>query len=260
MSTALITGASSGLGEQFAYSLGRRKYNLVLIARREERMRSIAARAKEMGAPETRVIACDLSRREAPEEIQRRLDGEQVTIDYLVNNAGFGTSGHFERLPLERELEEIDLNVKALVALTRLFLPAMVRRHGGTILNVASTAAFQPVPYMTTYAATKAFVLSFSQGLAAELSGTGVTVTAVCPGPVRTEFQGVAHNEKAFMPSFTYMEAPKVVEQAIAAAASRRGVYVNGALNFTMAQMTRFVPRSWVTAIARNIYRPAAGD
>ncbi|MGH7933032.1 MAG: SDR family NAD(P)-dependent oxidoreductase, partial [Candidatus Binataceae bacterium] len=214
---------------------------------------------RELGAPSAEVIPADLGHRAAPGEIYQRLEAEKVEVDYLVNNAGFGTNGRFDRLPLERELEEIDLNIGALVALTRLFLPAMVQRRRGTILNVASTAAFQPVPYMSTYAATKAFVLNFSQGLTAELIGTGVKVTAVCPGPVRTEFQAVAHNEHSRTPSFAYMDATTVVAQSIAAAASGRAVYINGALNFTMAQFTRIVPRSLVTAIARNLYRPA-GD
>jgi uncharacterized protein len=256
--TALITGASSGLGEQFAYALAREKYNVALTARREDRLRNVADRAKELGAGRAEIIAADLARRGTPLEICQHLQREQIAIDYLVNNAGFGTRGHFDCLPLDREIEEIDLNVTAPVALTRLLLPGMVERRHGTVINVASTAAFQAVPYMSTYAATKAFVLSFTEGLAGELAGTGIRVLAFCPGPVKTEFEAVAHTEKSMMPGFVYTDAQRVVAGAIAAAASGRTVYIAGALNFTMAQLTRFVPRALVNRLARNFYRPAA--
>lgn len=256
MPRALITGASSGLGEQFAYQLAQQKYDLVIVARRAERLNAVAARARELGAAETEVIAADLARREAPEEIFGQLTARNLSIDYLVNNAGFGTSGRFAELPLERELEEIDLNVTALVALTRLILPAMVQRHSGTIINVASTAAFQGLSFMSTYAATKAFVLHFTEALAGELVGSGLRVMALCPGPVRTEFQSVAKNEHATMPAMLWEPAEKVVADAITAAASGRRVYIAGALNFLTAQSTRIVPRSFVNFMARRIYRP----
>ena len=173
MATALITGASSGLGEQFAYALGREHYDLVLAARREDRLAAVAGRARTLGAGTVRVIRADLGLHETPAALYQQLTGDGVQIDYLVNNAGFGTSGKFHQLPPERELEEIELNVTSLVATTRLFLPAMVERRRGTVINVASTAAFQATPYMATYGATKAFVLSFSEAVAAELRGTG---------------------------------------------------------------------------------------
>lgn len=259
MPTALITGASSGLGEQFAYALGSEKYDLVLTARREERLRAVADQARANGAGKVEIIAADLAQRGTAEGIFRRLEIAQIPVDYLVNNAGFGTNGRFDRMPLERELEEIDLNVSALIALTRLFLPAMVARNRGTIINIASTAAFQAVPYMSTYAATKAFVLNFTEGIAGELAGTGVKILAFCPGPVRTEFQSVAKNEKAYVPSFVYEDAKTVVARAIAAAASGRTVFISGALNFTMAQLTRIAPRALINRVARRIYRPADG-
>ncbi|MGH7836353.1 MAG: SDR family NAD(P)-dependent oxidoreductase, partial [Candidatus Binataceae bacterium] len=236
MPTALITGASSGLGEQFAYALARQRHDLVLVARRGDRLEQVAARAKELGAARVEIKAMDLGRRETPQAICDQLKHDQIEIHYLVNNAGFGTSGRFNQLALERELEEIDLNVTALVNLTHLLLPAMIARHGGTIINVASTAAFQPVPYMTTYAATKAFVLSFTEGLAGELAGSGIRVMALCPGPVKTEFQAVARNERAMVPSFVWVPAERVVADAIAAAASGRMIYIAGALNFVTAQ------------------------
>src|SRR5690349_7451808 len=162
MATALITGASSGIGESFAYALARRNYDLVLVARRQDRMNAVAAKAKELGAIPTEVVVSDKSRPGAPLELHAHLAAAPIQIDFLINNAGFGTTGRFDRLPLTCEIEEIELNVTALVALTRLFLPAMIARATGTIINVASTAAFQQIPYMATYAATKAFVFSFT--------------------------------------------------------------------------------------------------
>ncbi|HZP45785.1 MAG TPA: SDR family oxidoreductase [Candidatus Binataceae bacterium] len=258
MPTALITGASSGLGEQFAYALARQSFALVLVARRRERLDAVAARARQIGAPRTDVIELDLAKRESPHALCDQLRTLGLQVDYLVNNAGFGTSGFFHKLDLARELEEIDLNISSLVALTRLLLPAMVERHAGTIINVASTAAFQAIPFMSTYAATKAFVLSFTEGLAGELVGTGLRVMALCPGPVKTEFQTVAKNEKSLMPEFVYVPAEKVVAGAISAAASGRTVYIAGGLNFLGAQMTRLAPRSLINLVSRRIYRPNA--
>ena len=256
MPTALITGASSGLGEHFAYALARLNYNLVLVARRKDRLEAVAAHARELGAGPIAIIVSDLSRREAPREICDQLTASKTPIDYLINNAGFGTNGPFDQLALDRELEEIDLNVTALVALTRLLLPPMIERHAGTIINVASTAGFQPLPYMSTYAATKAFVLSFTSALAGELVGTGLRVLALCPGPVATEFQSVAKNEHRRMPKFAFVSAEKVVADGLAAAASGRTVYIPGLPNFIAAQSTRFVPRAVIGFFARRMYKP----
>ncbi len=254
--TALITGASSGLGEQFAYALAHQKFALVLTARREKRLAAIAVKAKELGARCIEIIPVDLTRRDASKEISHKLNDAHIEVDYLVNNAGFGTCGKFDQLPLARELEEVDVNVTAIVALTRLMLPAMIRRGHGTIINVASTSAFQSVPYMTTYAATKAFVLSFTEGLAGELAGTGVRVCALCPGPVRTEFQTVAQNEKGLVPASLYIDREAVVAKGISAAARGRTVYIVGALNFGAAQLTRLLPRALVNRLAREVFRP----
>lgn len=258
MPTALITGASSGLGEQFAYALAQQRYDLVLTARRGDRLAAVAGKARKLGANLVEIIEADLARREAPAEIFAQTEALRLQIDYLVNNAGFGTSGRFDRLELTRELEEIDLNVAALTAMTRLYLPAMVARGGGTIINVASTAAFQALPFMATYAATKAFVLNFTVALAGELAGTGVKVSALCPGPVRTEFQAVARNEHGRLPSFAYLEAETVVAQGIAAAASGKSVHIAGVINFLTAQTTRLLPRGLINFVARRIYRPNA--
>jgi uncharacterized protein len=258
MATALITGASSGIGEVFAHQLARKGYDLVLTARREGRLANVAAEAKEMGAKQVNIIASDLGLRDAPPALVRELETRSLQIDYLVNNAGFGTSGRFDRLPVEREIEEIDLNITALVALTRLLLPAMVERRSGTIINVASTAAFQAVPYMSTYAATKAFVLSFTEGIAGEFAGTGVKILALCPGPVKTEFQSVAKNERGTVPSFMYLEAETVVAQGIAAAENGRMVHIAGVMNFMAAEFQRLIPRAVINQISRRLYRPVA--
>jgi len=256
MPTALITGASSGLGEQFAYALARLNYNLILVARRKDRLEGVAAKARELGASGAEILVADLARREAPREICDQLTASRTAIDYLVNNAGFGTNGPFNQLGLEREVEEIDLNITALVALTHLILPQMIERHAGTIINVASTAGFQPLPYMTIYAATKAFVLSFTSALAGELLGSGVRILALCPGPVATEFQSVAKNEHGRMPKFAFVSAEQVVAEGITAAASGRTVYIPGWINFITAQTTRFVPRNVISFFARRIYKP----
>jgi uncharacterized protein len=260
LATALVTGASSGLGEQFAYVLGREHYDLVLVARREDRLAAVAGRARSFGAGSVRTIRADLAQHETPAALHAQLVADRVHVDYLVNNAGFGTTGNFHRLQFAREIEEIDLNVSAVVAMTRLFLPAMVERRHGTIINVASTAAFQATPYMATYGATKAFVLSFSEALAAEMSDRGVTVMALCPGPVRTEFQKVANNERVRFPSFLWTDAERVVEEAIAAAASGRSLCVSGTINQALALGSKLAPRALSALVSRKLMRPAAAS
>ena len=242
MAAALITGASSGLGEEFALQLARAKRELVLVARREDRLRDVAERAKQAGAPSATTISSNLGRANAAHEIHQQVSAAGIAVDYLVNNAGFGTHGNFAQAPLDREIEQINLNVSALVALTRLFLPGMVAAKRGHIINVASTAAFQPIPWMATYAATKAFVLNFSEALSSELQGTGVTVLALCPGPTRTEFQQVAGVEQSGVPSFAYMDAATVVRQGIDAARRGRALRINGFVNSLMAQNESIAP------------------
>ncbi|HVN28190.1 MAG TPA: SDR family oxidoreductase [Candidatus Binataceae bacterium] len=255
MPTALITGASSGLGEEFAYQLAREHYDLALVARRKDRLESVAAKAREFGAKNVAIFAADLSAPGAVAQLHADVSGAGMDVSYLVNNAGFGTHGSFCELPIEREIEEIELNVTALVALCRMFAPAMVARKSGVIINVASTAAFQPVPWMATYGATKAFVLSFSEALSSEFKESGVTVLALCPGPTRTEFQAVANTAEAAFPDFAYMDAATVVAQGIASAKQGRAVRINGLMNFVMAQTTRLAPRAMVRRIAGAMFR-----
>src|SRR5438094_7791729 len=237
---ALVTGASSGIGEALPRRLARDGRPLVLVARRADRLESLARALRAAHGVEAHVLAQDLLRPGAVQAVLAEVDRRGLTVEWLVNNAGFGTGGRFDQLPVERELEEIRLNVEALVEFTGRCLPAMVARRRGAVMNVASMAAFGPMAYSATYGATKAFVLSFSEAVAAELRGTGVTVMALCPGPVRTEFQKVANNERMRFPSFIWTEADRVVNEAIAPAASGHSLHVAGAYNSAMAIATRF--------------------
>ncbi len=259
MAVALITGASSGIGEQFAYALAGEGYTLVLTARRKDRLEAVAAQARRRGAPEVKIFAADLSQRDAASRLYGDITAGGLKIELLVNNAGFGTRGRFDHLPLERELEQIDLNITALVALTHLFLPDMIAARQGTIINVSSTAAFQSVPFMATYAATKAFVQSFSLALHHELTGTGVNVMSLCPGATRTEFQAVSGNGDALVPSFAYMDAQTVVAQGLRAAKKKRANCINGVMNNFTTEVQRIIPRGLVARIAGTLYRPPEG-
>jgi uncharacterized protein len=260
VATALITGASSGLGAEFARQLARENYRLLLVARRRDRLEQVAGEAKTLGAPDARVIAHDLAAPGAAEALWRQIADDGTTVEYLVNNAGFGAAGSFKRSELKREIDQIGLNVAALVALTRLALPAMVERGHGTIINVASTAAFQPTPFMATYGATKAFVLSFSEALAEELRGSGVTVTALCPGLTRTEFQRVAQVDESIFPAFACMDASTVVAQGIAAAKRGQTVEINGMTNSLMVYAQRLMPRALVRRIAGALFHYRGAD
>ena len=255
MATALITGASSGLGEEFARQLARENNDLVLVARREDRLKAVAAEALKLGSSKVEVIASDLGKPDAAVGLYQEVTRRGIEVDCLVNNAGFGTHGIFHKMPLEREIEEINLNIVALVSLTRVFIEGMVARRHGTVINVASTAAFQPVPYMATYAATKAFVLNFSEAVAFEVRSAGVTVMALCPGPTRTEFQGTAGVATSSFPSFAYMDAETVVAQALASAKRGKSVRINGIINQVMAQSNRISPRAITARIAGALFK-----
>jgi short-subunit dehydrogenase len=187
---SLVTGASSGIGAAFARALRRRGDKLILVARRADRLETLA---RELGGPDVvAIVPVDLTQAEAVEEIARTVEAQGLVVETLVNNAGVGHTGRFLEEAPERILGMLDLNNRAAVAMTRRFVPGMVARKRGTLINVVSTAAFQPVPYLAVYAASKAFLLSFTEGLATELAGTGVRVQALCPGLTATEFQEVA--------------------------------------------------------------------
>jgi len=245
---ALITGASAGLGAEFARQLARRGTPLVLVARREDRLRALA---DEVG--NARVVAADLSAHDAAERLVADLDAAGDEVELLINNAGFGQIGRFASLDAKRQREMIDLNVGTLTDLCRVIAPRMIERKSGGILNIASTAAFQPGPNMAVYFATKAYVLSFTEALHEELKPHGVHVSALCPGPTRTEFGDVAGFGGNGMFDRIAMEAPAVVAAGLAGLARNKAVVVPGAINKIGAASTRFAPRSVVRKIAGAI-------
>ena len=238
---ALITGASSGFGATFARRLAAQGYDLILVARRKDRLDQLSKELSEAHGATAEVIEADLTNDEAVSAVEERLRAGDV--DMLVNSAGFGTNGAFVDLPLDREVEEIDLNVRALTRLTRAALGPMTQRGSGAIINISSTAAFQPLPYMATYAATKAYVLSFSEAVHDEVRDKGVTVTALCPGPVKTEFQQVAGVDADRVPGIVWVDPEKVVDQALAAVRARRASTVPGMINSLGAVTAKFAPR-----------------
>jgi len=245
---ALITGASAGLGAEFARQLARRGTRLVLVARREDRLRTLA---DEVG--NARVIAMDLSAHDAAERLVADLDAAGAEVELLINNAGFGQIGRFASLDAKRQREMIDLNIGTLTDLCRAIAPRMIERNSGGILNIASTAAFQPGPNMAVYFATKAYVLSFTEALHEELKPQGVHVSALCPGPTRTEFGDVAGFGGNGMFDRVAMEAPAVVAAGLTGLANNKAVVVPGAINKIGAASTRFAPRSVVRKIAGAI-------
>jgi short-subunit dehydrogenase len=247
MPTALITGASSGIGLELARIFARQGYDLILVARNRQRLEEIATELKPAAV---KVIAKDLSVAGAAEEIQR----EVPMVDILVNNAGFGVFGKFAGTPLPDELGMLQLNITALVILTKLYLPGMIQAGTGKILNVASTAAFQPGPLMAIYFATKAFVLSFSEAIGNELEGTGVTVTALCPGPTATGFQERGKmQDSGLVKGKKIMDARPVAEAGYRALMAGKPVEIPGLKNKLLAQSVRFSPRNVVTKIARKM-------
>jgi short-subunit dehydrogenase len=249
MKSTLITGASSGIGEVFARRLAGRGENVVLVARSEEKLNALC---NELGRAAAGVncqtVALDLSAAGAAQQLFEETERRGLEVDTLINNAGFGSMGDFLSLDLERELNMIDLNVKSLVELTYLYLAPMRKRRHGAIINVASTAAFQPVPYMATYAATKAFVLSFTEALWDENREYNIRVMALCPGATETNFFEAAGVKK---PPFRVAEtAEDVVGTALRGLDGGKGHIISGWINYVQTQAERLVPRSVVTRIA----------
>lgn len=250
--TALITGASSGIGLELARVFAADKWDVVLVARSEGKLRELAEELQSKHGVTAHVIAVDLAKPGAPDEIIAKLQG--VEIDALVNNAAFGLGGEFVKADVHAELEMIQVNIAALTHLTSLVLPSMVARKRGAILNVASTAAFQPGPFMSVYYATKAYVLSFSEAIAEELSGSGVTVTALCPGPTETGFAAAANIEDS--PLFTKLRpagAREVARAGYEAMKSGKRIAIPGLKNKLLAQSIRISPRRLVTKIVRKM-------
>lgn len=245
---ALITGASAGLGIEFARQLSRDGHRLVLVARRKDRLDSLARELED-----ARAIDLDLSQPGAADRLMKNLAGSKESVDILVNNAGFGLWGKVASQDGAKLREMIDLNCGTLTELSRAVLPDMIERQSGAILNVASTAAFQPGPGMAVYFATKAFVLSFTEALHEEVKSAGIRVSALCPGPTRTEFGDVAGFAGGKMFEKMGMDAAAVVEQGLRSLEHNQAIRVTGMLNKVGAATTRFVPRPIIRKIVGSI-------
>jgi uncharacterized protein len=254
-STCLVTGASSGIGADLARSLATRGHGVTLVARRTERLEQLAAELRDRHRVRVETIGCDLGTADARQRMRAEIEERGLTVEVLVNNAGFGTGGRFDQLDLDRELDMVRVNVEAVVDLCGHYVPAMVRRGRGAVLNLASTAAFQPLPRQATYSASKAFVLTFTDALHEELAGTGVTATTLCPGPVKTEFwTGVGGVEAEGLPSFLVAESAEVAEAGVRGLANGRRVVVPGPLNRLGALGGRHTPRGLLLRVAGKVY------
>ena len=254
--TALITGASSGIGAELARCFAAAGYDLVLAARRAEPMQTLAADLERAHGAACEIVVADLATREGAEAAARAVEARERSFDALVNNAGYGLFGEFESTDLGDELAMMALNMAAPVILTKRLLPKL-RVSRGHVLTIASTAAFQPGPYMAVYYATKAFVRSWSEALAEELRDSGVGVTAVCPGPVASGFQErAAMHDSALVKGKRLPTSAETARAAFDAMRKRRRVYIPGLTNFAMAQSVRFSPRRVVTALVRLMSAP----
>lgn len=252
--TALITGASSGIGYELAKLFARDRYDLVLVARSAEKLARFAGELQRQYQVVVKTVAVDLSTAPAPQFLFDQLQRDGIAVDVLVNNAGYGSFGEFVSMPLEDGLGQISLNITALTAITRLFLPAMVKRGSGKIMNVASTAGFQPGPLMAVYYATKAYVISFSEALANELKLSGVTVTCFCPGATDTGFATRAGNDKTrLFQKFGPMDVKTVASDGYRGLMKGKTLVISGVKNWLVAESVRFAPRKAVTAISRWI-------
>lgn len=254
--TALVTGASAGLGNELARLFAKDGHDVILVARSEQRLRTLADDLASAHGVAAHVLVADLGDPGAPASLFDRVQQRGLSVDFLVNNAGFGSNGAFLDLPLEREMEMVQVNVAALVELTHRFVRPMRERGFGRVMNIASTAGFQPGPYMATYYATKAFVISFTEALAYELRGTGVSVTCHCPGATATEFAATAGNDKsALFQRSGVATAREVALHAYGAMMKEHVLSVHGALNWIGFEALRFTPRSLVRSIAAGLNR-----
>jgi short-subunit dehydrogenase len=251
--TALVTGASGGIGLELARLFAADGHDLVLVARSEDKLVRLAAELKDKYGIAARVLAADLARAQAPSEIFDKLQSEGVNIDALVNNAGFGTYGLFAETDLKQELELLQVNIVALTHLTKLFLPGMIERRRGFVCNVASTAAFQPGPLMAVYYASKAYVLSLSEALSNECEGTGVRVSALCPGPTETGFVAAAGMSESKLFDRGTMTARAVAEAGYRGLLAGKPIVIPGLRNNLVARFVGMMPRGIVTKVVRGI-------
>ncbi|HEX6405533.1 MAG TPA: SDR family oxidoreductase [Pseudonocardiaceae bacterium] len=254
--TALVTGASAGLGAGFARLFAQDHHDLVLVARRRDKLDQLATELRRMHGIHATVIAADLTDPKAPQHLHEELLRAGIEVEFLVNNAGFGANGSFAELELARQLDMVELNVKALMHLTGLVLPGMIARRSGRILNVGSGAGFLPGPFMATYYASKAFVVSFTEALSYELRGTGVTATVLCPGPTETEFAQVsgAHSAAMFK---TAADAASVARYGYRSMLAGKTVAVPGITMKLSLQSLRASPRSVMRVLAGRLNKPA---
>ncbi|SDA34982.1 SDR family oxidoreductase [Sphingomonas sp. NFR15] len=256
--TWLITGASAGLGTLFAERAAAAGHDVILVARRADRLEALAARIAATGATAS-VIACDLGAAGAVAELMREIAARGLVVDTLINNAGFGVRGAFAQSDGAAQTAMIDLNCRALVELAHAVLPRMVRMRRGGILNIASTAAFQPGPGMAVYYATKAFVLSFSEALHEEVRASGVRVTALCPGPTRTEFADIAGMGASAFFERNAADSETVVRDGMRALARGRAIKVSGAMNAAVAGSVGLLPRALTRRVSARVQKMLAG-
>jgi short-subunit dehydrogenase len=253
----LVTGASGGIGLELARVFAGHGYNLVLTARRAAKLNEAAKELRELGIT-VDVVPADLARAEAPGEIFRALQERGIKINVLVNNAGFATYGLFAETELQDELDLITVNISALTQLTKLFLPSLIEQRDGYVMNVASTAAFQPGPFMAVYYASKAYVLSFSEALANELEGTGVGVTALCPGLTESGFQERAKMHSSRLAKGPLMDARTVAEAGYAAMVKGETIVIPGRPARMFARLVRFLPRATAANLVRRAQAPTS--
>jgi short-subunit dehydrogenase len=253
-STALVTGASSGIGADIARELAERGHGVTLVARREDRLTALAQEIESKLHVRTDVIGCDLSDTAARERLIGEIGARALDVSILVNNAGFGSAGPFQDLDLDQELRMVRTNVETVVHLCGVFVPPMIERGEGAVMNVASTAGFQPLPRQSTYSASKAFVLGFTEVLSSDLKGTGVTATALCPGPVRTEFVDQHPGFDVSSPDFVWMSAEDCAKAAVKGLERGKRVVVPGVGNRIGTLAGQHAPRSVLLAAARRFY------
>jgi short-subunit dehydrogenase len=249
--TVLITGASSGIGLELAKCFAADGCRLILPARNTAALEALAVELRRAHKIEAHVLAADLSRPETPARVYKELQGRGIAVDVLVNNAGFGAQGVFTGLPLQRQLEMIQVNVTALTDLTGLFLPGMIKRRRGGVLNVGSVAGFLPGPGMAVYYATKAYVLSFSEALAEELADTGLVVTVLCPGPTTSNFSNIARGQHARRLRTVKMPAHAVASYGHKAFRRGKLVAIPGMQNRLLTFLVRITPRALARKMAK---------
>ena len=255
--TALITGASGGIGYELAKLFAKDHHDLILVARSGAKLAQHADELQRQFGITARAITCDLSVTSGAQALFDQVQRENVAVDFLVNNAAYGKHGDFAQIPIEESLGQIQLNISALTALTKLFVDPMIERRRGRILNVASTAAFQAGPLMAVYYASKAYVLSFSEALANELKPSGVTVTCLCPGPTETGFQERAAMGNARLVKLGMMSAKAVALEGYRGVHAGKPLVIAGFRNWLVAESVRFAPRRMVTAVSRKLAEKA---